>query len=133
MDILQDEIFRRCDKMNKIVLLGKLIKDPELKTIDNGEKVFTRFIVAVERNFKSADGTRKSDLIPVTMWGRKAEVICKFMKKGSYISLSGRLKTGSYEDKQGNKKYLAEVVAQDFKFVGNRREPKDGNEVIGEE
>ncbi|EKY27774.1 single-strand binding family protein [Clostridium celatum DSM 1785] len=133
MDILQDEIFRRCDKMNKIVLLGKLIKDPELKTIDNGEKVFTRFIVAVERNFKSADGTRKSDLIPVTMWGRKAEVICKFMKKGSYISLSGRLKTGSYEDKQGNKKYLAEVVAEDFKFVGNRREPKDGNEVIGEE
>ena len=119
--------------MNKIVLLGKLIKDPELKTIDNGEKVFTRFIVAVERNFKSADGTRKSDLIPVTMWGRKAEVICKFMKKGSYISLSGRLKTGSYEDKQGNKKYLAEVVAEDFKFVGNRREPKVGNEVIGEE
>ena len=119
--------------MNKIVLLGKLIKDPELKTIDNGEKVFTRFIVAVERNFKSADGTRKSDIIPVTMWGRKAEVICKFMKKGSYISLSGRLKTGSYEDKQGNKKYLAEVVAEDFKFVGNRREPKDGNEVIGEE
>ena len=119
--------------MNKIVLLGKLIKDPELKTIDNGEKVFTRFIVAVERNFKSADGTRKSDLIPVTMWGRKAEVICKFMKKGSYISLSGRLKTGSYEDKQGNKKYLAEVVAEDFKFVGNRREQKDGNEVIGEE
>lgn len=119
--------------MNKIVLLGKLIKDPELKTIDNGEKVFTRFIVAVERNFKSADGTRKSDLIPVTMWGRKAEVICKFMKKGSYISLSGRLKTGSYEDKQGNKKYLAEVVAEDFKFVGNRREQRDGNEVIGEE
>ena len=62
--------------MNKIVLLGKLIKDPELKTIDNGEKVFTRFIVAVERNFKSADGTSNSDLIPVTLWGRKAEVIC---------------------------------------------------------
>lgn len=119
--------------MNKIVLLGKLIKDPELKTIDNGEKVFTRFIVAVERNFKSADGTRKSDLIPVTMWGRKAEVICKYMKKGSYISLSGRLKTGSYEDKLGNKKYLAEVVAEDFKFIGNRRDQREGNEVSGEE
>lgn len=119
--------------MNKIVLLGKLIKDPELKTIDNGEKVFTRFIVAVERNFKSADGTRKSDLIPVTIWGRKAEVICKYMKRGSYISLSGRLKTGSYEDKLGNKKYIAEVVAEDFKFVGNRKEYKDNNEVIGED
>ena len=111
--------------MNKIVLLGKLIRDPELKTIENGEKV--------DRNFKSADGTRKADLIPVTIWGRKAEVVCKYMTKGSYISLSGRLKTGSYEDKQGNKKYIAEVVAEDFKFVGNRREVKENNEVSGED
>ncbi|ATD54055.1 single-stranded DNA-binding protein [Clostridium chauvoei] len=107
--------------MNKIVLLGKLIRDPELKTLENGEKVFTRFIIAVDRNFKSQDGTRKSDLIPVTFWGRKAEVVCKYMKKGSYITLSGRLRTGSYEDKDGNKKYIAEVVAEDFKFVGNRK------------
>ena len=119
--------------MNKIVLLGKLIRDPELKTIENGEKVFTRFIIAVDRNFKSADGTRKADLSPVTIWGRKAEVVCKYMTKGSYISLSGRLKTGSYEDKQGNKKYIAEVVAEDFKFVGNRREVKENNEVSGED
>lgn len=117
--------------MNKIVLLGKLIKDPELKTIENGEKVFTRFIIAVDRNFKSADGTRKADLIPVTIWGRKAEVVCKYMRKVSYISLSGRLKTGSYEDKQGNKKYIAEVVAEDFKFVGNKRDIRQDNEVSG--
>ena len=119
--------------MNKIVLLGKLIRDPELKTIENGEKVFTRFIIAVDRNFKSADGTRKADLIPVTIWGRKAEVVCKYMTKGSYISLSGRLKTGSYEDKQGNKKYIAEVVDEDVKIVGNRREVKENNEVSGED
>ena len=115
--------------MNKIVLVGKLIKDPELKTIEDTEKVFTRFIVAVERNFKAADGTRKADLIPITMWGRKAEVICRYMKRGSYISISGRLKTGSYEDKFGNKKYIAEVVAEDFKFVGNRRINKDTKEL----
>lgn len=71
--------------MNKIVLLGKLIKDPELKTIDNGEKVFTRFIIAVDRNFKSADGTRKADLIPVTIWGRKAEVVCKYMTREAIL------------------------------------------------
>ena len=107
--------------MNKIVLLGKLIKDPELRTIEEGNKVFTRFIIAVDRNFKAQDGTRKADLIPVTFWGRKAEVVCQYLKKGSYISLSGRLRTGSYEDKDGNKKYIAEVVAEDFKFVGNRK------------
>ena len=107
--------------MNKIVLLGKLIKDPELRSLEDSDKIFTRFIIAVERNFKSQDGTRKADLITVTMWGRKAEVICQYMKRGSYISLSGRLKTGSYEDKDGNKKYIAEVVAEDFKFVGGTR------------
>ena len=119
--------------MNKIILLAKLIRDPDLKAIDIGEKVFTRFIIAVDRSFKSSDGTRKADLIPVTIWGRKAEVVCKYMTKGSYISLSGRLKTGSYEDKQGNKKYIAEVVAEDFKFVGNKRDIRENNEVIGEE
>lgn len=118
--------------MNKIVLLGRLIKDPELKTLDDAEKMFTRFILAVERNFKSADGTRKSDLIPVTIWGRKAEVICKYMTKGSLISLSGRLRTGSYEDKDGNKKYIAEVVAEDFKFVGNRKTEKNDEVVEGQ-
>ena len=60
-------------------------------------------------------------------------MLLKYMTKGSYISLSGRLKTGSYEDKQGNKKYIAEVVAEDFKFVGNRREVKENNEVSGED
>ena len=128
---LNNKILRMCYKLNKLLLLGKLRKDPELKTIENGEKVFTRFIIAVDRNFKSADGTRKADLIPVTIWGRKAEVVCKYMRKGSYISLSGRLKTGSYEDKQGNKKYIAEVVAEDFKFVGNKRDIRQDNEVSG--
>ncbi|WP_294349136.1 single-stranded DNA-binding protein [uncultured Clostridium sp.] len=107
--------------MNKIILLGRLIRDPELRTVETGDKVFTKFIIAVERNFKSADGTRKADLIPVTVWGKKAEIICTYLKKGSSITLSGRLRTGSYEDKEGNKKYIAEVVAEDFKFVGGKK------------
>lgn len=111
--------------MNKIVLLGRLIRDPELRSLEDSNKVFTKFIIAVDRNFKSQDGTRKADLIPVTIWGRKAEVVCQYMKKGSYISLSGRLRTGSYEDKDGSKKYIAEVVAEDFKFVGARRPEKE--------
>lgn len=117
--------------MNKIVLLGKLIRDPELRTLEDGNKVFTRFIIAVDRNFKAQDGTRKADLIPVTLWGRKAEVVCQYLKKGSYISLSGRLRTGSYEDKDGNKKYIAEVVGEDFKFVGNRRMERENNSSEG--
>lgn len=114
--------------MNKIVLIGRLIKDPELKFIEQSDKMYTRFIIAVERSFKSSDGTRKADLIPITMWGKKAEVICKHLTKGSQISLSGRLRTGSYEDKEGNKKYIAEVVAEDFKFIGNRRSDYNSDE-----
>ena len=108
--------------MNKIILLGRLIKDPELRTVDTGEKVYTKFIIAVDRNFKSVDGTIKADFIPVILWGKKAEVVCKYLKKGNAISLSGRLRTGSYDDKDGNKKYIAEVIAEDFKFVGGRKE-----------
>lgn len=114
--------------MNKIVLLGRLIKDPEMRFVENSDKYYTKFILAVERNFKGTDGMRKSDLIPVTIWGKKAEVVCKYMKKGSLISLSGRLRTGRYEDKDGNKKYIAEVVAEDFKFVGYRKDDREYNQ-----
>jgi len=122
--------------MNKIILLGRLIKDPELRTVDTGEKVYTKFIIAVDRNFKSVDGTIKADFIPVILWGKKAEVVCKYLKKGNSISLSGRLRTGSYDDKDGNKKYIAEVIAEDFKFVGGRKENSvetDNNEELQNE
>ena len=98
--------------MNKIVLLGQIIKDPELKVIEGLDRPCTRLVVAVERTFRSSDGTIKSDFIPITFWGKK---------KGDYIRLSGRLRTGSYEDSEGNKKYIAEVVAEEFKFVKNKR------------
>lgn len=107
--------------MNKIILVGRFIKDPELMYTERDNKAYTKFIIAVDRAFKSLDGTRKADLIPVIVWGKKAEVICKYMKKGSSISISGRLRTGSYEDKEGNKKYIAEVIGEDLKFLGDRR------------
>lgn len=107
--------------MNKIVLLGRLVKDPELRHTENSDKIYTKFIIAVERNYRLADGVREVDLIPIIIWGKKAEAIVKYTKKGSLITLSGRLKTGSYEDKEGNKRYVAEVVAEDFKFLENKK------------
>jgi single-strand DNA-binding protein len=107
--------------MNKIILLGRLVKDPELRYTENGDKIYTKFTIAVQRNFRLPDGIREADFIPVKVWGKKAEVIVKYMKKGSLITLSGRLRTGSYEDKEGNRKYIAEVVAEDFKFLENRK------------
>ncbi|MDB2157367.1 single-stranded DNA-binding protein [Clostridium butyricum] len=108
--------------MNKIILLGRLIKDPELKQNENGDKLYTRFVIAVQRNFKLPDGTREADFITVIVWGKKAEIICKHTQKGSLITVSGRLRTGSYEDKDGIKRYIAEVVAEDFKFISTKKE-----------
>ena len=107
--------------MNKIILLGRLVKDPELRHSENGDKSYTKFIIAVQRNFRLPDGVREADFIPIRVFGKKAEVIVKYMRKGSLITLSGRLRTGSYEDKDGNKRYIAEVVAEDFKFLENNK------------
>lgn len=112
--------------MNKIVLLGTLTKDPELKQSESGEKIYTRFVIAVQRNFKLPDGSREADFIQVVVFGKKAEIICKYLKKGSMITLSGRLRTGSYEDKDGNRRYVAEVIAEDFKFLNYKRHNDEG-------
>lgn len=115
--------------MNKIIILGRLVKDPELRKTEDGERVFTRFTVAVEQNFKAIDGTRKADFIPVVIWGKKAEIICKYLKKSDFISISGRLRACSYDDAEGKRKYIAEVVGEDFKFITyNKKEIE--NEIL---
>lgn len=111
--------------MNKILLVGRLVKDPELKVLENSEKMVAKFVIAVNRGYKSAEGDRKADFIPVSVWGKRAEIVCKYMEKGSFISVSGRLRTGSYEDKEGNKKYVYEVVAEDFHFLDHRKKEED--------
>lgn len=114
--------------MNKIILLGRLVKDPELRHSENGDKVYTKFTIAVQRNFRLPDGVREADFIPIRVFGKKAEVIVKYMKKGSLITISGRLRTGSYEDEKGNRKYIAEVVAEDFKFIENKKNQQQVSE-----
>ena len=121
MDITLEEKYSGGKNMNKIILLGRLVKDPELKHTESGDKIYTKFTLAVQRNFRLPDGMREADFIPIKVWGKKAEIIVKYMKKGSLITLSGRLRTGSYEDKDGNKKYIAEVIAEDFKFLENKK------------
>ena len=108
--------------MNKVVLLGNLVKDPELRIIDNGERCYTKVVIAIDRNFRTLSGEKEADFIPVIFWGKKAEILCKYMTKGRAISVSGRLRTCSYEDKDGNKKYKIEVQAEEFRFIGDKKE-----------
>ena len=107
--------------MNKIILLGRLVKDPELRYAENSDNTYTKFTIAVQRNFRLPDGIIEADFIPIRVWGKKAEAVVKYMKKGSLITLSGRLRAGSYDDKDGNRKYTVEVVAEDVKFLENKK------------
>lgn len=73
--------------MNKIILMGRLVRDPELRHTENGDKLYTKFTIAVQRNFKLSDGSREADFIPVRVWGKKAEIVCKYVKKEGLNSL----------------------------------------------
>ena len=108
--------------MNKIILIGRLTKDPETKIIDENGRAMTKFTLAVNRSFKNAEGEIEADFIPVVFWGRKAEIISKYMKKGRLISISGRVQTRNYDDATGIKRYVTEVVADDFQFVDYNKE-----------
>ena len=96
--------------MNKVVLVGRLTAKPELRYTPQNT-AYTRFTVAVNRNFANADGKRDADFINVVAWRKQAETIAKYFDKGNLIALDGRLQTGSYDDKDGNKRYTVDVAS----------------------
>ena len=105
--------------MNKVVLVGRLTAKPELRYTPQNT-AYTRFSVAVNRNFTSADGKREADFINVVAWRKQAETISKYFDKGNLIALEGRLQTGSYDDKDGNKRYTVDVALDNFEFVESK-------------
>ncbi|MGI6108465.1 MAG: single-stranded DNA-binding protein [Eubacteriaceae bacterium] len=104
--------------MNVVILVGRLTKDPELRTTNSGKSV-TSFSVAVNRQFKS-EGQPDADFFNVVAWGRQAEVINQYLRKGREIALRGRLQTRNYTAQDGSKRYVTEVVLESFDFIGGR-------------
>ncbi len=103
--------------MNKVVLIGRLTKDPELKfTPGNGTAVAT-VTLAVDRRLPNKDGQREADFIPVVIWGKQAENTANFMSKGRLLGVSGRIQVRSYDAKDGTKRYVTEVVAEEVQFL----------------
>lgn len=102
--------------MNKVVLIGRLTKDPELKFTPGTGAAVTTFTLAVDRRFKK-DGQQQADFIPVVVWGKSAENIANHMKKGRLIAIAGRIETRSYEAQDGSKRYVTEVIADDQQFL----------------
>lgn len=110
--------------MNKVIEVGRLTKDPELKQTGSGKSV-SNFSIAVDRRFKQEDQP-SADFFNVTAWGKQAEVIHQYMKKGSQIAIEGRLQQRTYQAKDGSKRNVVEIVLENFDFIGNK---KDSNSI----
>lgn len=105
--------------MNRVNLVGRLTQKPELR-YTGSNLPFVRFTVAVNRTFTNQQGQREADFINVVAWRKQAESISNFLDKGSLVSIDGRIQTGSYDDKDGNKKYTVEVVADSVQFLESK-------------
>ncbi|WP_163099454.1 single-stranded DNA-binding protein [Peribacillus alkalitolerans] len=105
--------------INQVILVGRLTKDPELRYTPEGKAV-SNITLAVNRNFKNADGDYDADFVHCTIWKRTAENLVQYCQKGSLIGISGRIQTRNYSNPEGKKVYVTEVVAEGVKFIGNR-------------
>lgn len=106
--------------VNKVILVGNLGKDPEVRTLDNGRSVAT-FSVATSEVYKDKNGQKveNTDWHNIVMWSPLAEIAQKYLKKGNQVYLEGRLTTRSWDDKEGNKRYTTEVVVRDMTLLGS--------------
>ena len=111
-----------------MVLIGRLTKDPELKYTPGSGTAVTTITLAVDRRF-TKDNQKEADFIPVVIWGKSAEATAQHMKKGLLIGVSGRIQTRSYEAKEGGKRYVTEVVAEEIKFLqwGDKQQSSGGD------
>jgi single-strand DNA-binding protein len=111
--------------LNKVMLIGNLTRDPETKPVKSGS--LTTFSIAVNRNYTTAAGEKKEEttFVDIESWGKQAELIAKYMKKGRPIFVEGRLKLDKWEDKETKKSRSAlSVVMEDFQFIDNGKKEK---------
>ena len=109
--------------MNKVILVGRLTRDPDIKNTTTGKSVAS-FTLAVDRRFKNKDGQKEADFVPIVVWGKQAEFVGQYLSKGSQIGVSGRLQVRSYDAQDGQRRYVTEVVADEINFLNTGK--KDG-------
>jgi single-strand DNA-binding protein len=105
--------------LNKAILMGNMVADPELKQTPAGVSVCS-FRIGVQRRFKDANGQYASDFINIVAWRQQAEFVSKYFRKGSSVVVVGSIQTRDYTDQQGNKRYVTEVIADNVEFCDSR-------------
>ncbi|TDQ38357.1 single-stranded DNA-binding protein [Aureibacillus halotolerans] len=116
--------------LNRVVLVGRLTRDPELRYTPNGQAV-ANFTLAVDRPFTNQQGTREADFLNCVVWRRQAENVANFLKKGSLAGVDGRIQSRSYDNQEGRRVYITEVVAESVQFL-EPKSAKTGGENQGQ-
>ena len=116
--------------MNKILLIGRLTKDPELRYTQGGAAVAS-FTLAVNRSFTNQNGEREADFINCVAWKKAAEFVSQYFKKGQQMTLEGRLQVRSYDDNNGQRRWVTEVVTEKVEFVGSKNGGNSGSNSAG--
>ena len=106
--------------LNQVVLVGRLTKDPEVKTLESGKK-YTSIVVAVPRSFKNSDGFYETDFVKCTLWNVIAANTCEYCHCGDVVGIKGRLQVSSYETEEKEIKYVTEVVAEKVSFLASKK------------
>jgi single-strand DNA-binding protein len=113
--------------MNKVYLIGNLTRDPELSETSTGVP-FCRFSIAVNRAFAGADGNREADFFNITVWRNQAENCGKYLKKGSKIAIVGSLQNRTYDDKEGVRRTVTDIVASEVEFLSSGSARENGGD-----
>lgn len=112
--------------LNVVAIMGRMVKDPELKTTNSGKSVCS-FRIANDSGYKDASGQSQTNWLDVTSWGKTAEFVCKYFPKGALIAIEGRLQSRNYQDKSGNNRNAVEVVVNNVSFAGNKEPAQSQN------
>ena len=108
--------------MNKVILMGRLTRDPEVRYTQTNNTLVASFSLAVNRRFARQGEERQADFINVVAWSKTGEFVSKYFKKGQQVGVIGRLQTRNWDDEQGQKHYITEVVAEETYFADSRRD-----------
>ena len=113
--------------MNKVILMGRLTRDPEVRYTQTNNTLVASFSLAVNRRFTREGDTQTADFINVSAWAKTGEFVSKYFKKGQQVAVVGRIQTRSWEDGQGQKRYATDVVAEEVYFADSKRADSDSS------
>ena len=113
--------------MNKVILMGRITREPDIRYTQSTNTMVTSFTLAVNRRFVRQGEERQADFINIVAWNKTAEFVSKYFKKGQQVGVIGRIQTRNYDDEQGIKHYITEVIAEEVYFAGDKKEETQSN------